>query len=147
MTENQNQNQDQGVQAAGAVVAEAKDAFRRARQEGRAAADEAWEPAIAAVEQRLEVVRDLLAEPDLAPEAGEALNRQLAVLAETLGRCRAARLTSYTQADAAAMASLRGLIAMAPTAPPPAGLPAQIVERIAAAARGRPVAVPPEGRP
>lgn len=152
---NQNPNPTEPAAAAN-MIAEAKIAFRRAREEGRKAVDEAWAPAIDAVEHRLEVVREALNEPGVPPEASEVLTRQLVVLAESLGRCRASRSAGYAQADTTAMASLRGLI---PTSPALQGgapnVAAQLAERIGAAARGlgtvpvipRPAAVPPEGQP
>lgn len=135
-------------EAALQVMTQAKAVFNRAREDGRRSVDEAWAPSISAIEQRLELVRDALNGPELAPEVSEVLTRQLTVLAESLGRCRASRIAGYAQTDATAMAQLRAAV------PPQAG-PSPLMERIGAAARGlgrepvipRPVAVPPEERP
>ena len=125
--------QDENLQQLGRAMAEAQAAFRASRAEGRKLVDEAWNDSIHALEQRLEVIRGAIDDPDTSSEGAEILNRQLVVVAEALGRCRAGRVSGYSQVDAQALANLRVVTPIQPSAQCDRQ---SIPDRIAAAARG-----------
>jgi hypothetical protein len=118
----------------GRAVAAARDAYQTQRDDGRKLVDQAWGPSIESLDRQLAFLQDALGDRTNGIEIVEALTRQLCLVAESLGRCRAARVTGYAQADAQALANLR--LVQPPQGQPGQPAPERLTDRINAAARG-----------
>jgi hypothetical protein len=118
----------------GRAVAAARDAYQTHRDDGRKLVDQAWGPSIEALDRQLAFLQDALGDHTNGIEIVEALTRQLCLVAESLGRCRAARVTGYAQADAQALANLRAV--QVPQVQIGQSVPERLADRVQSTARG-----------